>query len=206
MTRLVIGIINYGIGNHASVKNSLKKLGFHCCVSSEPMELESCALLVLPGVGAFQPAMSALRRLGLDQFIIDWANRKRPILGICLGMQLLTQASSEGGGSSGLGLIPGEFVALKNNQWHIGWNSLDRVPRLLDDELFTSSYGHDFYFNHSYVYVGPPEFTVGLSMVDEVFASAIRRKNVVGVQFHPEKSQSDGRKLLQQLVLGLCNA
>ncbi len=207
MIRTTIGIVDYGIGNHASVRHTLRSLDFRCRVSAEPSVLDGCDLLLLPGVGAFPPAMRALRSRGLDRFVVDWVNRSRPLLGICLGMQLLAESSGEGEVTPGLGVIPGEVGALGGRQWHIGWNTIDRVVRQEDDPLFRASYGCAFYFNHSFVYRGPAEFQVGATRLgDDRFASAVRRGRVVGVQFHPEKSQASGRELLRTLVEGLCRA
>jgi glutamine amidotransferase len=206
LSRLPIGIVDYGIGNHASVLTTLRELGFRCRVSADAAELSDCGMLILPGVGAFRPAMKALRERGLDRFLADWAVRGRPLLGICLGMQLLAQSSDEGGQTSGLGLIPGTVTSL-GKQWHIGWNTIDRVNRAIDDELFSASYGHAFYFNHSYMYVGPEEFQVSsTALKGNVFTSAVRRSLVVGVQFHPEKSQMAGHALLCRLVEGMSGA
>src|SRR5262245_27264713 len=104
MKPLTVGIVDYGIGNHASVRHSFRNLGLRCRVSADPAVLDASDLLLLPGVGAFAPAMQALHARGLDSYVIECANRGRPILGICLGMQLLAQSSSEGGYTAGLGL------------------------------------------------------------------------------------------------------
>jgi glutamine amidotransferase len=203
MTKVTVGIVDYGIGNHASVRHALNELGWRCRISDEAAVLESCDLLVLPGVGAFRPAIDAIRARGLDAYLIEYAGRKRPLLGICLGMQLLAQASHEDGFTHGLGLVPGEVTALPAPRWHIGWNTIDQVQT---DALFSGSNGEAFYFNHSYAYRGPIEFQVCRSVAAEEFASAIRRDNIVGVQFHPEKSQAAGRALLRRLIGGLCDA
>lgn len=204
MTKLTIGIVDYGIGNHASVRHCLHDLGLRCRVSDDPSILEACDLLLLPGVGAFRPAMLALQEKALDRFLLDQAGKHRPILGICLGMQLLTQASHEDGYTRGLGLIPGEVVSLSGElSWHIGWNTLEQLK---EDPLFQNAVGQTFYFNHSYIYQGPSEFQVCSTRSGKVFAAVIRRGKIVGVQFHPEKSQAVGRVLFGQLLKGLCNA
>lgn len=204
MTRKVtIGIVDYGVGNHTSVRQALHDLGWRCRVSSEPAILDTCDLLVLPGVGAFRPAMQALRAHSLDGYLVEQAERNRPLLGICLGMQLLAQASHEDGFEKGLGIVPGEVVAMGPARWHIGWNTIEQVQV---DPLFQQSDGRAFYFNHSYAYEGPIEYQVCRTMVGNSFASVIRRGSIVGVQFHPEKSQLAGRTLLRSLVQGLCSA
>lgn len=207
MTRTTIGIVDYGIGNHASVRHTLHDLGYRCRVSAEAAALEACDLLLLPGVGAFPPAMRALRTRGLDRFVIDWVGGGRALIGICLGMQLLAQSSDEGVMTPGLGVLPGDVAALGSGRWHIGWNSLDRPATPDDDPLFRASYGHTFYFNHSFVYRGPQEFVAAVTRLgDNRFASAVRRGSVVGMQFHPEKSQASGRVLLRTLLEGLSRA
>ena len=172
-------------------------------VSADPAVLDRCNLLLLPGVGAFRPAIAAVRQYGLDRYLLAQAELGRPLLGICLGMQLLAQASHEDGFTPGLGLIPGEIVALPPPRWHIGWNIIKQIQV---DHLFKPSDGVAFYFNHSYAYQGPIEFQICQSTAGLDFAAVVRRKNIVGVQFHPEKSQEAGRLLLRRLVEGLCNA
>lgn len=204
MTRKVtIGIVDYGVGNHTSVRQTLHDLGWRCRISSEPAILDACDLLVLPGVGAFRPAMQALRAHALDAYLVEQAQRNRPLLGICLGMQLLAQASYEDGFEAGLGIVPGEVVSMGPSHWHIGWNTIEQVQV---DPLFQESDGRAFYFNHSYAYHGPIEYQVCRTTAESSFASVIRRGSIVGVQFHPEKSQLAGRTLLRSLVLGLCGA
>jgi imidazole glycerol-phosphate synthase subunit HisH len=203
VSKITVGIVDYGVGNHASVRHALNDLGLRCRTSAEPSVLDACHMLLLPGVGAFRPAIEALRARSLDRYLIEQASRGRPLLGICLGMQLLAQASHEDGFTHGLGLVPGEVVGLPPPHWHIGWNTIEQVRA---DPLFASSDGQAFYFNHSYAYRGPIELQVCRSVAGEEFASAIHRDRIVGVQFHPEKSQAAGRALLRQLIGGLCDA
>jgi glutamine amidotransferase len=203
VSRLTVGIVDYGVGNHASVRHSLFELGFRCRVSDDPATLDACDILVLPGVGAFKPAMEALCARDLDQYLVAQAQRQRPLLGICLGMQLLADGSHEGGFTRGLGLIPGEVGPIASPQWHIGWNAI-KIVQL--DPLFAASDSRDFYFNHSYVYRGPVEHHLSYTTASEEFVSAIRRGRLIGVQFHPEKSQASGRELLRSVINGLCNA
>lgn len=204
MSKLTVGIVDYGVGNHNSVRHTLHFLGFRCRVSDDHGVLKACDLLLLPGVGAFRPAMQALEAKGLDRFLLDQAARQRPLLGICLGMQLLARASYENGRTAGLGLIPGEVVPLGIRRWHIGWNSVEMHR---PDPLFTVADGRDFYFNHSFCYQALDEAAVCATTVgDSVFASAVRKGATAGIQFHPEKSQDAGHLLLRSLVEGLCNA
>lgn len=203
MTRLVVGIINYGIGNYASLHHTLYDIGHRCRITDDPIVLKQCDILLLPGVGAFRPAMEALKARSLDDFLLQQSRGKKPILGICLGMQLLADASHEGGYTKGLGLIPGEVRPLVEPRWHIGWNTIEITQ---DDRLFQPSSGDSFYFNHSYTYQGPKEFQVCQASVGRTIPAVIRQGTVIGMQFHPEKSQISGRSLLKRLIEGLCHA
>jgi glutamine amidotransferase len=203
MTKLLVGIVDYGVGNHASVRHCLLQIGLNCRISNNPELLKTCDLLLLPGVGAFRPAMEALRADGLDRFLMEQAERQKPILGICLGMQLLTEGSHEGGITKGLNLIPGQVVPLGVRRWHIGWNTLDS---LTNTPLFQHSKDETYYFNHAYCYEGPKEFQVCETQFKRSFATIIRRNKLVGIQFHPEKSQAAGHRMLKQVIEGLCDA
>jgi imidazole glycerol-phosphate synthase subunit HisH len=203
MKKITVGIVDYGVGNHASVRHTLHEIGLRCRVSEQTDILDACDILLLPGVGAFQPAMQALRDRSLDQYLLGHVERGRPLLGICLGMQLLAQGSYEGGFSRGLGMIPGEVAPLSEPHWHIGWNTIEQVQI---DPLVRESNGQAFYFNHSYAYRGPLEYQVCRTQAADSIAAVVRREHVVGVQFHPEKSQAAGRALLQNLIRGLCDA
>ena len=203
MTAPVIGVVDYGMGNHASVVHSLRDIGFRVRVSDEPAMLDKVDVLLLPGVGAFPSAMRALHQRGLVDYLQQQARDRRPIIGICLGMQLLTTGSSEFEYTAGLDLIPGNVIPLNGARWHIGWNTLECIG---PDLSLQSSDRQVFYFNHSFCYQGPAEFQIGLSRYPEPFVCAIRRGNIVGVQFHPEKSQYAGKNLLESLINGLLNA
>ena len=203
MRKISVGIIDYGVGNLASVKHCLQNLGMRCRISDDPLLLAESDLLLLPGVGAFPAAMQALKFKELDKFLVEQADRFKPILGICLGMQLLADASFEGGYTKGLGLIPGEVVQFPSRQWHIGWNTVE-AHRAVD--LFGSCENQAFYFNHSYIYRGAERFQVCKTNFGIDFASIIQRGKVVGIQFHPEKSQSAGHSLLKQVIHRLCDA
>lgn len=203
MSYITAGIVDYGMGNHASVIHSLRDLGFRVRVSADPEVLDGTGVLVLPGVGAFPAAMQALHQRGLVKYLQQRARERHPIIGICLGMQLLTSASHEFEYTAGLDLIPGEVVPLTEPKWHIGWNTLECVD---SDSLLQASDGQAFYFNHSFRYQGPAEYQVGLTRHPGPFGSVIRRGNVVGIQFHLEKSQEAGRTLLKNVITGLTHA
>jgi len=201
VSKLTVGIVDYGVGNLASVRHSIHAIGIRCRITDRCDVLDNCDILLLPGVGAFKPAMRAIRVRGLEPYLREQALCGRPILGLCLGMQLLTEASVEGGYEEGLGIIPGKIVPLDGPYSHIGWNTVEMAD---GDPLFEPSDGHSFYFNHSYRYEGLSEYQVCKTTLDgTVFGSAIRHGNVIGLQFHPEKSQSAGRNLLKRLINGL---
>lgn len=202
MSNKVIGVIDYGMGNHASVTHSLREIGYRVHVTNEISILNDVDVLLLPGVGAFPSAMEALHRLKLVDYIKDQARAHRPILGICLGMQLLASASYEHAYTVGLDLIPGEVVGFENHGWHIGWNTLECKD---DDPLFQPSDGQAFYFNHSFYFKGSTEYQVAKSLHPNAFSAAIKRGSVIGLQFHPEKSQVAGKILLKHLIGNFCH-
>lgn len=205
-TRLVIGVIDYGVGNHASVVHALRSMGYRCIVSHEPEVLHDSDLMLLPGVGAFPAAMNKLHALNLVEFIKEQARQAKPILGICLGMQLLAESSTEVISTEGLNLIPGRVDAIGAKKWHIGWNSIEVV---VNDTLFRPFDGHSFYFNHSYEFQSPAEYQAAvarLTGLSSPIVVAVHRNNVAGFQFHPEKSQIAGRQLLTSVIEGLCRA
>ena len=201
MSRRTIGIVDYGMNNLASVWRALHGLGYRCRVSDDIEALSEADLLLLPGVGAFPAAMAALRDRGLVDYLQTQGRLGRPLIGICLGMQLMADVSTEHKLTAGLGLIPGRVDAFDHGRWHIGWNSMEV---LRDDELIKPSDGQSFYFNHSYVFHAPTEYQIGVARLDDTIATAVRRDNIVGLQFHPEKSQHAGRQLLRNVIEGLC--
>lgn len=204
MTRRTIGIVDYGVGNHASVLQAFQSLNYRCRVSRDPTLLTECDVLVLPGVGAYPSAMSALHAGGLVEFLTDRARSGTPMIGLCLGMQLLADKSLEHGTTAGLGLIPGTVRPISGIDCHIGWNSLEANQA---DPLMAPSDGEFFYFNHSLVFDVSDAYQTAISHSQgSNFTVAVRRGNVVGLQFHPEKSQAAGRQLLSRLVEGLSYA
>ena len=204
MNRKTVGIVDYGVGNHTSVLRTFQALGHRCRVTNDREILAAADVLVLPVVGAFPAAMSALHQHGLGSFLCELAQQGKPFIGLCLGMQLLADESLENGTTAGLGLIPGTVRPLQCMDWHIGWNSIETVQ---PDPLMMPSDGESFYFNHSFVFDLPAAYQVAIARVqDSSFTVAVRRGNVVGLQFHPEKSQAAGKQLLSRLVEGLSHA
>ncbi len=201
----MIGIIDYGLGNLGSIKNMLKIIGEKAIISSDISELDKCNTLILPGVGAFDAGMSKLNETGLAQYIKNVANMdKKPILGICLGMQLLGKRSEEGQ-LEGLGLIPFEskrFQVQDQNLKvpHMGWDIVDIKKDIpLTHNLFDQR--QRYYFVHSYHAVCESLDNVMMTCdYGYEFAAAVVKDNIMGVQFHPEKSHSFGMKLLENFV------
>ncbi len=196
-----IGIIDYGMGNLHSVKNALDYIGAENVITAKKKELEGCDLLILPGVGAFGDAMKNLERGDLIEFIKKQASVK-PFLGICLGMQLLFDRSYEFSETAGLGLISGEVIRLTaadgNRTYkipHMGWNSITPCG---DSMLFRGiPAGSYVYFVHSYkAFVSCRDELAAYTEYGEEIAAAVVRKNIYGTQFHPEKSECTGLKIL----------
>ena len=202
-----ICIVDYGVGNRRSVEKALEKVGAEAFISSQPTEIEAADGLVLPGVGAFPSAIERIRALGLDQVIESTAKAGKPILGACLGMQLLFDRSTEHGGAEGLGLLAGEVVALDaggSKLPHIGWSDVVwPKPCALTAGLSESA---SFYHVHSYV-VAPAqsEVVAGWSTYGTRFPSVVVQENVYGVQFHPEKSSANGLRMLANFS-AICEA
>jgi glutamine amidotransferase len=203
MKKYSVGVVDYGIGNHASVVHSLRDMDFRVAISKNIADLDMVDVLMLPGVGAFPSAMSKLHELGLVDYLLQQARLGRPLIGICLGMQLLTDASYEHKYTTGLGLIPGQILPFVDNVGHIGWNTVEVLRK---DSLWSEGDSDTYYFNHSYFYQGPSEYQVATTQYVFPFPSIIQRDNVLGLQFHPEKSQIAGKQLLKNLIKGLADA
>lgn len=206
MTR--IGVIDYGMGNRRSVEKALEHVGAAPSITADHEELRDADGVVLPGVGAFPQAMRNLDALGLPELIRKLTGRGTPLLGICLGMQLLFETSEEMGGAAGLGLIGGEVTRLNAGGLripHIGWNEV-RFERASPLTAELPSQGCPFYHVHSFA-ARPrdPSHVIGSTEYGERFATIVARENVLGVQFHPEKSSQHGLRMLRAFV-GLCAA
>jgi len=203
----VIGICDYGMGNRGSVVKAFERVGADVRMTDDLSVLEQAAALVVPGVGAFPQAMDELRARRLDKLVRQRAADGIPVLGICLGMQLLFDRSEELDATDGLGLIPGEVTRLRSHGLripHIGWNEVRFERRsYLTDGLPEA--GCAFYHVHSLA-ARPrrPEDVVGTTEYGERFATIVAQGTVSGVQFHPEKSSGDGIRLLENFV-ALCS-
>jgi imidazole glycerol-phosphate synthase subunit HisH len=204
MTALVeqpveIAVVDYGMGNRRSVEKALAHVGARAHVSSDPEDLRSAAGLVVPGVGAFPRAIERLRALGLDELLRERVAAKTPVLGICLGLQLAFERSSELGGAEGLGLIPGEVHRVRAGALklpHIGWNEVRFVK---EASALTAGLPQSCAFYHVHSFAAEPADeadVLGVADYGGPFVTAVERGSFYGVQFHAEKSSAAGLRLL----------
>ncbi len=199
-----IAVVDYDMGNRRSVEKALEHVGASVSITRDQHDLEQADGIVLPGVGAFPAGMANLRRYGLDARLAERVAAGTPLLGICLGMQLLFDTSTElGAQTPGLGLVPGEVRALEAGELripHIGWNEVRfERPSPLTAEL--PGRGAPFYHVHSYVaHPAKADTILGTAEYGERFATIVAHGSVFGTQFHPEKSSRDGLALLAAFV------
>jgi glutamine amidotransferase len=199
-----VAVLDYGMGNLRSVEKALEHVGVRATITADPDEIAAADGLILPGVGAFPRAMERIRATGLDALIAERAAAGTPILGICLGLQLLFERSDELGGAAGLGLLPGTVTGLDAPGLkvpHIGWSPV----RWSHDSDLAAGIDSEtpFYFVHSFAVRPAEEDALGSAEYGERFACAVERGNVFGVQFHPEKSSVAGLSLLANFG-GIC--
>lgn len=197
----MIRIIDYGVGNLFSLKSSLRAIGIDADYTGNPVEIRKADKLILPGVGAFRDAREALRSTGLDRVVQEEAGKGKPLMGICLGMQMLFDRSYEYGEYEGLGLIPGEIVPMEGRIPkdlpipHIGWNELMlKQPSPL---MKNTANGDYVYFVHSYYAETPAEYVIATTDYGVEMTAAVQKDNVYGCQFHPEKSSEVGLSILK---------
>ena len=196
-----VAIIDYGVGNLRSVEKAFGVTGCAAVVSSDERVLYGADRLVLPGVGAFAACMNALTERGFDELVRERVAESIPLLGVCVGMQMLFEESEEFGTTRGLGLLPGRVRRFSEDLVvpHVGWNRIrQRVAHPLFEGIEDAAF---FYFVHSY-YCEPAEDEVILGETDYglPYASVVARENLCGVQFHPEKSQAAGLRLLSNFA------
>jgi imidazole glycerol-phosphate synthase subunit HisH len=196
-----VAIIDYGVGNLRSVEKAFQASGIEASVTSSEKELLAAEKLVLPGVGAFGACMRELKARGFDQLVKERVERGAPLLGVCVGMQMLFEESEEFGPSEGLGLLRGRVKRFDPGLRvpHIGWNSISVSRR---DPIFENIEDHSFfYFVHSY-YCDPADSSAVLGKTEYgvAYASIVGKAKVYGVQFHPEKSQASGLRLLKNFA------
>ncbi len=197
----MIAIVDYGCGNLFSISSSAKSLGLDVVVTGDAEKIKACDRIILPGVGAFEDAINKLRNSGLADVIIEEAKNGKPILGICLGMQLLFNKSYEYGEFEGLGLIKGEICPFEGDIDkslkipHMGWNKL--IFKKNNPIFKYISDGDYMYFVHSYYGKNCDESLLAVSEYDVLVPAVVNNKNVYGMQFHPEKSGEKGLMLLK---------
>ena len=198
----MVGIIDYGVGNLFSLQSSFKAIGQQAEVSSDPDILRKADHILLPGVGAFEDAAAKLRASGLDSFVRQQAAAGKPLLGICLGMQMLFEKSYEYGEHQGLGLLKGEVIPMAGllpKEWkipHMGWNALHITKPA--GKLFANTQEGDYvYFVHSYFADRCEDSLAAQTEYGQWLTAAVEKDNVFGCQFHPEKSGEVGLNILR---------
>ena len=202
----MIGIVDYGMGNLFSVSQALKRLDVPYFISEKPEELASADGILLPGVGAFKDAMDRQNQSGFAEFLRDYLKTGKPLLGICLGMQLLFEESEEGGLTKGLALLPGRVVRFPGQTEdgetykvpHMGWNRLEwenpsRIIENLEED-------HVYFVHSYYVQTNDSDILIGKASYGEGVPAVVGKDNVYGMQFHPEKSSTLGVELLRNFT------
>ena len=206
MSRPKVTILDYGAGNLRSVAKAFEHEGAETVLTADPAEARSAERLVLPGQGHFGQCMTRLREAGLEDAVREHVAGGRPFLGICVGMQLLFDESEEAPSIRGLGLLPGAVRRLRTELPlpHVGWNAVEFIRAAESDPLLDGVAGPEpryFYHVHSYgVLESDAEHVLGRCTYDDAFASIVGRRNVWGIQFHPEKSQEDGLRILRNFA------
>ena len=197
----MISVINIGIGNFNSIMNMIKKMNLSANLTNSFEEVSNSEYIILPGVGSFDKCMIALKNLKLDKAIFRALDNNSKLLGICVGMQMLFTKSEEGN-ETGLNLIEGKVVKFKNNLNlpvpHMGWNTIKSYE---DNKIFTNNKFERFYFAHSFYCISnSPNYVLSMTKYGVDFASSVNKKNIFGVQFHPEKSLEYGMNVLKNFL------
>ncbi len=193
----MIAVIDYGMGNLRSVQKAFEYLGYKAVITQQPSEIQKADKVVLPGVGAFRDAMQTIKQKGIDKVLYDVVEQKKPLLGICLGMQMFFEKSYEYGEHKGLGILQGEIVKLPENVKipHMGWNSLNiKKKNPLFEGLSQEPY---VYFVHSYHLNTEADIVSATTYYGKEIQVAAQKENVFALQFHPEKSGDVGLNILQ---------
>jgi len=200
----LVAIVNYGVGNLASVYNACRLINIKADIVSNPHQLKKYDRVILPGVGAFGDAMQNLKNTGMIEAVKQFASSGKPIIGICLGMQLLFDSSEEFGVHQGLGLISGKVIAFDKSKMdmenhkipHIGWNKVFNK----ENTLFKGLKNPYLYFVHSFHVITKDKYTIGTTHYGYDFVSAVQKDNIYGFQPHPEKSHDNGIQILTNFM------
>jgi glutamine amidotransferase len=200
----LVAIIDYNIGNLASVYNACSLIDTKAVIVSDPNEVKNYDRVILPGVGAYGDAMEYLKKTGMNEAVLEFAKSGKPMIGICLGMQLLFDSSEEFGFTKGLGLIDGKVVAFDKTKMnmdehkvpHMGWNKIFNKQ----NKLFNGLENPYLYFVHSYHAVTEDKYTIGTTHYGYDFVSAVQKDNIYGFQPHPEKSHDNGIIILKNFM------
>ena len=212
MNKKTVTIIDYGIGNLLSVQRAIENCNAETVITNDPKIILNSDRVILPGVGAFGNAMSSLKSQNLIEVILEFAKQDKPLLGICLGMQILLDKSEEFGLNNGLGLISGKVVSLKKTSLsntelkvpHIGWNSIKKLnnDNTEFDIMHKLNSNPSVYFIHSYIAVpnDPSNIVAECNYGDNRISAIIMKNKVIGCQFHPEKSGQVGLQILQNFL------
>lgn len=200
--KFLIGILDYECGNIDSLNSVIKSLGFNTLISKDKVVLKNTDLMILPGVGNFYFAMQHLKKTKMVKFIQDYSKNK-PIIGICLGMQIFFSKGSETKNSKGLNLITGEIKKFDNDGVKIGWDKCRNKSKLPSNFIDQTEF---FYFNHSFFASTKKRYILSYSFYEkEKYPAIIKKNNLLGFQFHPEKSQLNGKKLLKKAIILMLN-
>lgn len=200
-----VAVIDYSMGNLDSLCRAIEKCGKEAVrITCHKESLREVSHIILPGVGSYKQAIENLEHFGLKDLILEAVNRFHlPLLGVCLGMQLLSEVGYEHGYSNGLGLIPGEVIPFNNTHnslrtLHIGWNEVKQIRK--HDFFYDIPDGEDFYFVHKYFFKAEDAYILATTEYGNTFPSVVYKDNIYGVQFHPEKSQKEGLKMIKNFL------
>lgn len=200
---MMIAIVKYGMGNVSSVQKALKKMGYDSIITDNPEEIRQSNIILLPGVGSFQKGMENLHESGLvDLLTEEVVKNKKPFIGICLGMQLIATSGNEPIPVKGLGWIDGEVVKIESPNGlrvpHLGWNT---IKTAMGDKFYREFNNLDYYFIHSYHFraTNPEDVTMTV-IYDGDLVAGLQKDNIYAMQFHPEKSQEVGMRLLKKII------
>lgn len=194
----MIAIVDYGMGNVASVQSAFEQLGYEVLITDHPKQLEKASHIILPGVGSFQAAMNEIESRGLTS-VLQALSIKKPFLGICLGMQLLFSEGFEGGETKGLNLIPGKVRRIETPYIlpHIGWNQLTITPNQPEFQKYNGQY---VYFVHTFAAQTEENYIVAQADYGSQVTAIVKKGSIYGIQFHPEKSGAVGLNILKSFL------